>query len=216
MQPEGPAARRDGLIGRARYGTIDARRPPRGAGLGVRLLERVRDYLWLVGAAGLVVAADQWTKYLVRTRLAFGEMWSPWEVLAPYARIVHWNNTGAAFGMFQSGGLVFTIVAIIVSAAILVYYPRVPAGQTALRLALTLQLGGAVGNLIDRLAQGTVTDFISLGSFPVFNLADASISAGVAVLVAAMWVEERRRREAAGDARAEPAAEPAEGEAPEA
>lgn len=189
---------------------------------GAGRLERVRDYLMLVGAAGLVVAADQWTKYLVRTRLAFGEMWSPWEALAPYARIVHWNNTGAAFGLFQSGGLVFTIVAVIVSAAIVIYYPRVPAGQLALRVALTLQLGGAVGNLIDRLAHGTVTDFISLGTFPVFNLADASISTGVAVLVASMWVEERRKREtvaaepAAADPSAEPAGKAAEGGTPEA
>jgi signal peptidase II len=157
-------------------------------------LTKARDYLVLLGLAGLVVGLDQWTKYLVRTRLAFSEPWSPWEWLAPYARIVHWNNTGAAFGIFQSGGMVFTIVAIIVSLAILYYYPRVPSGQVPLRLALALQLGGAVGNLIDRLVQGTVTDFISLGSFPVFNVADASISAGVAVLIAAMWIDERRRR----------------------
>ena len=88
-------------------------------------------------------------------------------------------------------------MAIVVSLAILYYYPRVPAGQVPLRLALALQLGGAVGNLIDRLAMGTVTDFVSLGTFPVFNVADASISIGVAVLVAAMWVEERRRKSAA-------------------
>lgn len=157
-------------------------------------MAKARDYLVLLGLAGLIVAFDQWTKYLVRTRLAFSEPWSPWDWLAPYARIVHWNNTGAAFGIFQSGGMVFTVVAIIVSLAILYYYPRVPSGQMPLRLALALQLGGAVGNLIDRLGQGTVTDFISVGSFPVFNVADASISAGVAVLIAAMWIEERRLR----------------------
>jgi signal peptidase II len=157
-------------------------------------LARVRDYLVLLGLSGIVLALDQWTKYLVRSRLSFGEIWSPWVWLAPYARIVHWNNTGAAFGFFQSGGLIFTAVAIIVSLAILYYYPRVPASQVPLRLALALQLGGAVGNLLDRLVQGTVTDFISLGTFPVFNVADASISIGVAVLVAAMWIEERRRR----------------------
>ena len=92
-----------------------------------------------------------------------------------------------------------TVVAIIVSVAILFYYPRVPASQVPLRLALALQLGGAVGNLLDRLVQGTVTDFISLGAFPVFNVADASISIGVAVLMAAMWIEERRRRAPAAE-----------------
>ncbi len=162
-------------------------------------MTKARDYLVLLGLSGIVVALDQWTKYLVRSRLSFGEIWSPWEWLAPYARIVNWNNTGAAFGLFRSGGLVFTVVAIIVSVAILFYYPRVPASQVPLRLALALQLGGAVGNLLDRLVQGTVTDFISLGAFPVFNVADASISIGVAVLMAAMWIEERRRRAPAAE-----------------
>lgn len=59
---------------------------------------------------------------------------------------------------------------------------------------MAMQLGGAMGNLIDRLIHGTVTDFISVGSFPVFNVADACISIGVAILVAAMWIEERRER----------------------
>ncbi len=170
-------------------------------------LTKARDYAALLGLAGAVVALDQWTKYLVRTRLDFSQSWSPWEWLAPYARIVHWNNTGAAFGMFQSGGLVFTVVAFIVSLAILYYYPRVPASQVPLRLALSLQLGGAIGNLIDRLAVGTVTDFISLGNFPVFNVADASISAGVAVLIAAMWLEERRSKGGAEEEEPAPGAE---------
>jgi signal peptidase II len=55
-----------------------------------------------------------------------------------------------------------------------------------------LQLGGALGNLIDRLTQGYVTDFISVGTFPVFNVADASISIGVAILILGMWIKERR------------------------
>jgi len=62
------------------------------------------------------------------------------------------------------------------------------------RVALALQLGGAVGNLIDRMLLGTVTDFVSLASFPVFNVADASITVGVALLLAAMWVQDRRSR----------------------
>ena len=157
-------------------------------------MTRARDYWILSGIAGLMIALDQWTKYLVRSRLAVGEIWSPIPGLAPYVRIIHWNNTGAAFGIFPSGGLAFTIVAIIVSVAIIYYYPRIPGGQPILRLALALQLAGAIGNLIDRLLVGTVTDFISIGTFPVFNVADSCISVGVALLVAAMWVEERRNR----------------------
>jgi signal peptidase II len=157
-------------------------------------LTRARDYLILSGVAGVIVALDQWTKYLVRSQLAVGEIWAPIPALSPYVRIVHWNNTGAAFGLFPSGGLAFTLVAIVVSLAIVYYFPRVPDGQPILRFALALQLGGAIGNLIDRLLLGTVTDFVSVGTFPVFNVADSCISIGVALLVAAMWVEERRHR----------------------
>jgi signal peptidase II len=157
--------------------------------------QRVRAYIFLASISGLVLALDQWSKYLVRTQLEVGQVWSPIEGLAAYARIIHWNNTGAAFGMLPTAGIVFTIVALAVSVAIVYYFPRVPESQTAVRIALALQLGGAVGNLIDRILLGTVTDFISLSTFPVFNVADASITLGVALLLAAMWVQDRRRKE---------------------
>lgn len=158
-------------------------------------MQKVRDYLMLLGISGAIIALDQWTKYLVRSNLQYGETWSPWEWLAPIARIVHWNNTGAAFGIFPAGGIIFTIVAIVVSAAILYYYPQVPRDQIGVRVALPMQLGGALGNLIDRLSIGTVTDFISVGPVPVFNVADACITVGVAVLIVVMWIDERRRRQ---------------------
>jgi signal peptidase II len=166
-------------------------------------LQKVRDYLMLLGISGAIIALDQWTKYLVRSNLLYGETWSPWEWLAPIARIVHWNNTGAAFGIFPAGGVIFTIVAIVVSAAILYYYPQVPREQIGVRIALPMQLGGALGNLIDRLTIGTVTDFVSIGPVPVFNVADACITVGVAVLIVVMWIDERRRRreDAAQDVR---------------
>ena len=152
-----------------------------------------RDYAILLGLAGVVIALDQWTKWLVRTNIPFQQAWLPDPLLwlMPYARIVHWSNSGAAFGSFQNGNMVFTILAIIVIIAIFYYYPRVEAGDWALRLALGLQLGGAAGNLIDRLMAGRVTDFISVGNFAVFNVADSSISVGVAVLVLGVWIKER-------------------------
>jgi signal peptidase II len=158
------------------------------------VLKLARHYIMLFGISGAVVALDQWSKQIVRTRLAFGEAWSPFEWLTPYARFVHWNNTGAAFGMFPQGSLVFTIVAIIVVLAIIYYFPQVPRTELALRIALGLQMGGALGNLISRLTVGAVTDFISVGRFPVFNVADSSISIGVAVLLVGMWNEERAAR----------------------
>jgi signal peptidase II len=156
--------------------------------------QRLRAYTFLAAISGLVLALDQWSKYLVRTQLEVGQVWSPAEWLAAYARIIHWNNTGAAFGLLPTAGTIFTVVALGVSVAIVYYFPRVPETQVVVRVALALQLGGAVGNLIDRMLLGTVTDFVSLASFPVFNVADASITVGVALLLAAMWVQDRRSR----------------------
>ena len=150
---------------------------------------KLRSYGILGSLAGAILVADQVTKWLVRTRLALGETWMPWPALSPFARVVHWTNTGAAFGLFQNGGMVFTVLAILVSVAIIYYYRNTERAGWLVRLALAMQLGGALGNLIDRLTQGTVTDFISLGTFPVFNLADASISLGVALLLIDMLFE---------------------------
>ena len=91
----------------------------------------VKDYLFLFVVAGSLIALDQWTKWLVRQNIEFGAQWLPqgMEWLSPYARIVHWYNSGAAFGMFQNGNLVFTILAIIVICAIIYYYPQVEADR---------------------------------------------------------------------------------------
>ena len=159
-----------------------------------------RDYLFLLAIAGSVIILDQWTKSLVRANLDFSEIWAPWPWLIPYVRIVHWQNTGAAFGIFQNMGAVFKVLAVIVSGAILYYFPFVPKEEWLIRLAMGLQLGGALGNLIDRLQYGPVTDFISVGGFAVFNVADASISVGTVLLVLGMWLRERRLAAAGRDA----------------
>lgn len=161
-----------------------------------RLTRYLRDYITLLGLAGAVVVLDQWTKWLVRTNLPYQGTWLPnWlSWLSPYARIVHWYNSGAAFGSFQNGNSVFTALAIIVIAAILYYYPRVEASDWTLRLAMGLQMGGAAGNLVDRLLMQKVTDFISVGNFPVFNVADSSISIGVVVLLLGVWFKERAEK----------------------
>ena len=170
---------------------------------------KVRDFALLFGVAGVSVGLDQWTKGWVRANIEFGGQWLPdWLTwLSPYARIVHWYNSGAAFGIFQNGNLVFTILAFIVIGAILFYYRQVEAEDWTLKLAMGLQLGGAAGNLIDRLLMGKVTDFISISVFPVFNIADASISVGVAVLLLGVWLKEREEKLKA--AQADPLAEPA-------
>jgi signal peptidase II len=154
-----------------------------------------RDYIILILIAGFIIALDQWTKTMVRNNLALGETWAPWDWLYPYVHIVNWWNTGAAFGIFQQGSLVFTVLAFVVIGLIMYYYPRIPAAEWSLRLALGMQLGGAFGNLIDRLTQrGRVTDFIRMGDFPIFNVADAGISVGVAVLILGMWITEKQKQ----------------------
>jgi len=172
------------------------------------LKKYLANYAFLFSIAGAVVLLDQWTKFLVRTNLAFGEIWPQGHWIVFYARIVHWRNTGAAFGMFQNLGIVFAVLAIVVSGAIIYSFPKIPKQDWALRIALGLQLGGAVGNLIsrltqshitdgnfiERLSQGYVTDFISIDSFAVFNVADASISIGVAILALSLFQREKKQK----------------------
>jgi signal peptidase II len=164
------------------------------------LKETAKNYVFLAVVAGVIIALDQWSKYYVRSTLARGQMWSPWEWLTPYARIVHWDNSGVAFGLFQGGGYIFMVLALIVSVVIIYYYPRLAANDWILKTALSLQLAGALGNLIDRVfLNGRVTDFISVGDFPVFNVADSSISVGVAVLLVGVWLQEQRAKNALSD-----------------
>ena len=158
----------------------------------------LRNYGILLFFAGLIVGFDQWTKYLVRTDLAYGQAWAPWDWMLPYARIIHAQNTGAAFGMFQGMNPVFTVLAIIVAGVILYYFPKVPRTDWLIRLAMVMQFGGALGNLVDRVTQGYVVDFVSLGTFPVFNVSDSCISIGVVLLVIGMWFKEKDQQPSGG------------------
>jgi len=167
------------------------------------LNKKVKDYLFLFIVAGLLIALDQWSKWYVRGALPLGSIWSPWEWLTPYARIVHWKNSGVAFGMFQGMGTVFAVLAAIVSLVIIYYYPRVAGESRTLKIAMSMQLAGAMGNFIDRVTIGHVTDFLSVGNFPVFNVADACISVGVAILLIYVWLEEKKEKDAAGSPLAE-------------
>jgi signal peptidase II len=167
------------------------------------LLKLVREYTGLLLFVSVVIGLDQWTKWLVRENIPFMGTWLPqgWEWLAPYARIVHWYNTGAAFGMFQGYGWVFGSLAFLVAGLILYYYPRTDPADWWLRLAMGMQMAGALGNLIDRLTlDWKVTDFISVGTFPVFNIADASITVGVVILLLGVWLKESQQKKAEHEA----------------
>ena len=152
-----------------------------------------RSLLLLVAAAVIVV--DHISKLYVESWLPLNRSWAPFPELSHLFRITHVTNTGAAFGLFPGGSLFFTVVATVVAIFILVYNYQLPTGQHPLRIALGLQLGGALGNLIDRLRLGHVTDFLDFGPWPVFNLADTSIVAGVIILAILMVQEQRELRE---------------------
>ena len=149
------------------------------------------ERVWLFLVTATIVMVDHFSKLLIESRFALNESWVPFPEQLPFFRITHVSNTGAAFGVFPSGSMIFTVVAIIVSIVIVLYNYRLPADHKLLRLALGLQLGGAMGNLIDRLRLGHVTDWMDVGPWPVFNVADASIVAGVVVLALLMLFEQR-------------------------
>jgi signal peptidase II len=104
--------------------------------------------------------------------------------------IVNVKNSGAAFGILEGQTLFLVVTSLIGVAAIVLYYLYPPLEHGLLRVALGLQLGGAAGNLIDRVRSGEVTDFINFQFWPAFNVADASISIGVVTI---LWFSARGR-----------------------
>jgi signal peptidase II len=133
--------------------------------------------------AVVVVALDQLTKHLIADQITPGDV----HKFLPGIKLVHDRNTGVAFSLFSGGGtlvLVFTLVALVVLVGYLVLRPDRP----WLWLPTGMLVGGAIGNLIDRLANGAVTDFIKLPAWPAFNVADMSITFGVVILVVVLEV----------------------------
>lgn len=156
-----------------------------------------RDLAWLLFSVGVIVGLDQITKNLVVAQIPFAGIWLPDKIahLTPWFRIIHWTNSGAAFGIFQNGNLIFLIIGIIATVFIFITYPTIGLGEWPLRLAMILQLAGALGNLIDRIRFGHVIDFISILNLPVFNIADASIALGVGILLLdVLWTEHQERK----------------------
>ena len=139
-----------------------------------------------------VIALDQATKALVRSGVAIGDR----DGVFPGVEIVHVRNEGVAFSRFSGGG---TVVAVIVGAALLalVAYFVTHLDKPLVWLPTGMLLGGALGNVIDRIRDGAVTDFIKLPGWPAFNVADIAITGGVLVL---LYVTERPRHAAASDA----------------
>jgi signal peptidase II len=142
--------------------------------------------LWL-GISILVVALDQWTKALALAHLDYGH---PVRLL-PVFNLTLQYNTGAAFSFLSDAGgwqrWFFSTVALLASLVICIWLTRLHRGETMLAISLSLILGGAVGNLWDRLTLGYVVDFISVHYqqwyFPTFNVADSAVTVGAGLMI---------------------------------
>ncbi len=164
---------------------------------------------WLILIfAVLIIVLDQLSKYLVATFLPLGGAWSPFPGPQPFFQIVYTYNTGVAFGLFKDLGLVFIVIALIVVGVIMVYSRKLRNDQRLTCLALSLMLGGALGNVLDRIRLGHVIDFIDVGVGPTrwytSNLADVSIVLGVILLGVATFIEERYDRKRSRPNEAQP------------
>ena len=135
--------------------------------------------------AAIVLGLDQLTKHTVAAGIADGTE----KKLLPGLTLVHVRNTGVAFSIFSGGGTFVLVVTLLALALLVGYFARHPE-RPMLWLPTGMLVGGAIGNLIDRVANGAVTDFIKLPHWPAFNVADMSITFGVLVL---LWVLEGPR-----------------------
>ena len=151
---------------------------------------------WL-GIAAIVILLDQITKAMILRTMAIGDS----HTITSFFNIVHWRNTGAAFSFLHASSgwqrWLFIGLAVVASAFILWMLAR-HGGQRLFSWALALILGGAIGNVIDRLRHGSVVDFIQLqwsgAAFPSFNVADSAITVGAALLILDELLRVRRGR----------------------
>jgi signal peptidase II len=154
---------------------------------------RASRILVVAGVALVVFVLDRVTKSWVVENIPIG---TARPVIGEYVRIVHAQNTGAAFGLLPDRTTLLSVLSVVAVLAIVYYYRQIASNSTLVSATLGMQLGGAFGNLIDRMAQGYVVDFVDLGvgdiRFWAFNVADSSIVVGIIIVTAALWYEEHR------------------------
>ena len=156
--------------------------------------------LLILPIVAIVIGLDQWTKFLVRKAIPAGESITPVSFLGDFFQILHWKNTGAAFGIFQNANLILMVLSSLIIVVLTWYYFSMKENNLLIRIGLTLAIGGAFGNLIDRITQGYVTDFLSFGRFPIFNIGDSAVTVGVGLMVLALLLESKGKNVAPEDA----------------
>jgi signal peptidase II len=149
--------------------------------------------LLVVAVALAVFALDRVTKAWVTDNIPLG---TGRPVIGDYVRIVHVQNTGAAFGLLPERTTLLSVLSVLAVLAIVYYYRQIASNSSLVSGTLGMQLGGAFGNLLDRVTQGYVVDFVDVGygdiRFWAFNVADSSIVVGIILVTAALWYEEHR------------------------
>lgn len=149
-------------------------------------LTSLTQWIFLFTIASFAFFIDQLSKWMVVQSLDYQETWVPIGFLEGIFDFTYTRNTGAAFGLGQNLSDVFLVIAVIVCLFIIYYYRQIPEGNLFIRLALGLEMGGALGNAIDRVRLGYVVDFLHVHGWPVFNLADSMIVLGVIILIGVM------------------------------
>ncbi len=166
----------------------------------LNLVQKWARRAWLVLAvAAVILVLDQWTKELIRQSIPDYTSIIPIPALGEYFIFEHVHNYGAAFGILQNQSNLFAVIAVVVSIAMLVYVYRLPPEARMVRVLLGLILGGALGNLIDRLNQGYVTDFVKMGIpgvyyWPNYNIADSAIVVGVIAMGLYVVLDDLRKQ----------------------
>ena len=146
-----------------------------------------RAQLWLFSTALVITALDQVVKRVVVNAMEMGQAI---DVVGSFVRLTRTSNTGGAFGLLRGRGNWFIVVSFVAALAIAALSRQIARGRRVERLAFGLILGGAVGNLIDRVRLGAVIDFIDIGGsgyrWPAFNVADSAITIGVTLLAVSL------------------------------
>jgi len=153
-------------------------------------VRRILGWSWMPGLMAALIAADQLSKAWIERTIPLGSGYAPIPALDPYFMLVHWGNTGTAFGLLQGFGGLFAMLALIVIIVVLALAHQLPLEHWGVRFSIGLVLSGAIGNLIDRVRLGHVTDFLlfqapigeRMYQWPAFNVADSSIVVGVILL----------------------------------
>ncbi len=145
----------------------------------------------LIGTVIGAFALDQVSKRVITSLMDKNESW-PSE---GFFRITYGTNSGTAFGLFQDHTTVLILVSLVAIGFLFYFYRAHAMPSLLLRFAIGLQLGGAFGNLIDRVLNGEVVDFIDVGPWPIFNLADSSIVVGIFILMATFLLTKESKDE---------------------